>query len=114
MDATPFLRAYEDLLQRFGTDYREVTQRNVQPDGPALRTFFGDAPRQAHFEYIQRFDFAGVKGRMLSSSYVPEKGHPNHEPMLAELGRVFDQHQQDGFVSIVYDTVMYYARLANK
>lgn len=114
IDATPFLRAYEDMLQRYGTDYREVTQRNVQQDGPALQTFFGNAFRQAHFEYLQRFDFTGVKGRLLSSSYVPEEGHPNHEPMLAELRRIFDQHQQDGEVSIVYDTVMYYGRLAEE
>src|SRR5207244_13479760 len=31
-EATPFLRAYEDLLLRFGTDYKQVDHRNVSDE----------------------------------------------------------------------------------
>ena len=37
-------------------------------------------------------------------SYAPAGGHPSHEPMLAELRRIFDIHQRDGHVSFLYDT----------
>jgi hypothetical protein len=59
----------------------------------------------------QIFDFEGLKGRLLSSSYAPEAGHLNHLPMLEELRRIFEAHQIDGRVSFDYDTQVYYGRL---
>ena len=81
---TLFLRNYERLLKTYGTDYAEVDHRRI--DAAALRAFFGRRGfRFARFDNAQRFDFEGVRGRLLSSSYAPGAGHPNHEPMLAEL-----------------------------
>ena len=57
------------------------------------------------------FDFEGLKGRLLSSSYAPEPDHPNFEPMLADLRRLFDAHQVDGVVTIEYDTEVFYGQL---
>src|SRR5262245_20933382 len=51
---TPFLQAYEDLLQRFGTDYREVVHTNVDPS--ALATFFGGDYRSHKLDNEQVFD----------------------------------------------------------
>src|SRR5207249_276970 len=59
----------------------------------------------------QVVDYAGLRGRLLSSSYVPLAGQPKYEPMLAELRRVFDLHQRSGQVTIEYDTKVYYGRL---
>jgi hypothetical protein len=63
------------------------------------------------FDNHQRFDFAGVQGRLLSSSYAPEAGHPNHAPMLAELASIFNAYQQDGEIVFEYDTRVYYGQL---
>ena len=38
-DSTPFMAAYEELLLRHGTDYRQVEHRNLQP--AELARFFG-------------------------------------------------------------------------
>ena len=38
----------------------------------------------------QEFDYAGLEGRLLSSSYAPGPEHPKHRPMLHELRRIFD------------------------
>ena len=38
VDATPFLRAYEVLLQKFATDYRQVDHRNI--DQEKLQSFY--------------------------------------------------------------------------
>src|SRR5215471_8164173 len=38
IDSTPSLRAYESLLQKFGSDYQAVEHRQVGPD--MLRSFF--------------------------------------------------------------------------
>jgi SAM-dependent methyltransferase len=111
LDTTPFLRDYEAMLRAHGTDYGQVAQRYVEEDPGSIPGFFNGAYRVAAFDNQQVFDYAGLEGRLLSSSYAPEPGHPDHLPMLAELRRIFDRHQQGGVVIFEYDTRMYYGRL---
>ena len=109
-DTSPFLRAYENLLRKFGTDYAAVDHRNV--DAESIRSFFAPQPFTLRkFEVRQVFDFDGVKGRLLSSSYTPEPGQPNYQPMLDALRAIFDQHQTEGNVSFDYLTLLYFGRL---
>ena len=106
-DTSPFLRAYEQLLITHGTDYEAVNHK--QFDDASMTRFFGAGGfRKASFPNNQTFDFEGVKGRLLSSSYAPEAGHPSHQPMLDELQAIFDQHQTHGQVVFEYDTIVYY------
>jgi SAM-dependent methyltransferase len=113
LDSTPFLREYERLLKEYGTDYKTVFGSYVRGEEGerALREFFGGEYRSARFDNFQDFDFYGLKGRLLSASYVPLPGHERHEGMLAELARIFGEHQQDGRVTIEYDTNVYYGTL---
>jgi hypothetical protein len=48
-------------------------------------------------------DFTGFKGRLLSSSYVPQ----NNPQMIDALKVLFDKYQKDGMVKFEYDTVIY-------
>jgi len=108
-DTTPFLRDYEALLHRFGTDYDQVDHAQL---GPADFAGFFRGPYDSHgFPNEQRFDFAGLRGRLLSSSYVPGPGHPRHEPMLAALEEIFDRYQEGGEVRIEYRTELYLGRV---
>ncbi len=109
---TPFLRAYEDLLNTYGTDYTEVHFRGDNSEDSLDDFFGGDGPQIASFSNSQYFDFEGLKGRLLSSSYTPEPGHPNHEPMLSALRVIFDEHQVDGKVAFLYNTRLYYGHIA--
>ena len=108
IDSTPFLAAYEALLLQYGTDYAEVRHRDAADD-EALADFFGlGGYRTATFPNVQRFDLEGLRGRLLSSSYTPEAGQPGHAPMLEELRRIFEAHQDSGAVAFEYDTGVYY------
>lgn len=110
-DTSPFLRDYESLLRTYGTDYEQVTQK--YPENDPLDKFFGEgASRGTSFENHQEFDFAGLRGRLLSSSYAPAEGHPQHEPMLAELRRLFERHARQGRVTFEYTTKLYFGHLA--
>jgi SAM-dependent methyltransferase len=110
VDTTPFLRDYEAFLRQWGTDYNEVSSR--YRDEGALRAFFGPGGyRMRRFDYRQAFDLAGLRGRLLSSSYTPAAGDPRREPMLAALAGLFEAHQRDGQVAFEYDTWVYYGRL---
>lgn len=110
-DSTPFLRAYEALLQRHGTDYREVQHRNVDP--AALRSFFANGAFGVRTLYNeQRFEFEGLKGRLLSSSYVPAEEHPGYPAMMRTLEHLFEEHAEDGRVCFEYDTELYFGHVA--
>jgi ubiquinone/menaquinone biosynthesis C-methylase UbiE len=108
LDSTEFLRQYEQLLRTYGTDYEEVRQRGMTL---ALEGFFPQSFQTREFEYKQSFDYAGLEGRLLSSSYVPQKDHPRYDAMLRELRRIFDEHQVSGNVSFDYDTRVHYGQL---
>ncbi|HEX8597586.1 MAG TPA: class I SAM-dependent methyltransferase [Chloroflexia bacterium] len=108
---TPFLRDYEALLNTYGTDYAEVHFRGDESEDSLHDFYGGDGPQIATFSNSQHFDFESLKGRLLSSSYAPEPGHPNHEPMLNQLRAIFDEHQVDGKVAFLYNTRLYYGRL---
>jgi len=107
-DASGFGRDYEALLLKHGTDYAEVRRRDAASQG-----FFGEIKHQKRvLRNFQEFDYAALEGRLLSSSYTPPPGHPSHGPMLADLRRVFDAHQQAGVVRMEYDTNLYFGQLA--
>ena len=109
-DTTPFLRAYEDLLLTYGTDYQQIRHEHTTDN---ISSFFAPSPfSQSVFGTQQDFDYAELEGRLLSSSYAPLADHPNHAPMLQELRRIFDAHQEHGRVSMEYRTRMYYGQLA--
>ena len=111
LDSTPFLRDYEALLQRFGTDYREVQHRHV--DHARLHEFFaGDEFRRFTLYNEQFFDLNGLRGRLLSSSYTPRSTDESYQPMLRELERVFEQHAEAGRVHLEYDVEIYVGRVA--
>lgn len=107
---TPFLDAYEQLLRDYASDYGKVSHRNIT-DAELTAFFSPGGYRVSNCEYAQWFDFQGVAGRLLSSSYAPEPGHPNHEPMMQVLKRIVADYAQDGKVCVSYDTKVYYGRL---
>ena len=109
LDATPFLRDYEELLIRYSPDYPVVRHENVDD---RIAGFFAPQPMKlASLENVQRFDFEALKGRLCSSSYAPEPGNPNFELMLTDLQDIFNAYNEDGVVNFDYDTQVYYGHL---
>jgi hypothetical protein len=106
---TPFLRDYEQLLLDYATDYKDVRHERTTE---TISSFFAPQPyREQVFENSQEFGYEGIEGRLLSSSYAPEEGHPKHEPMLRELRRIFELHRQNGRVAMEYNTRVFYGHL---
>lgn len=100
--ASPFLRDYETMLLRHGTDYREV--RHDRIDRAVLDPFFGGPWRRTILDNEQALDLDGLKGRVLSSSYTPAGNDPRRVPLLREIERLFQSHSRDQRVVIEYDT----------
>ena len=113
VESSPFLQAYEALLERFGTDYELVQHRNI--DLAKLRAIFDGEPGNEFqlrtLDNEQRFDLEGLTGRLLSSSYAPTASHPAYKPMLHELKQIFEQYAESGHVTFEYDTEIYFGRV---
>ncbi len=108
--STPFLSAYERLLRTYGTDYDAIDHRHIGTE--VIETFFEhDTFSKQTFKNRQVFDFDSLKGRLFSSSYTPERGHPNYQPMLDNLAAIYKEYQVDGQVDFLYNTIVYYGHL---
>src|SRR2546425_8908515 len=109
INASRFSREYEDLLLRYCTDYHEL--RRLGGD-LTVKAFFAPSDFQTRvFDNRQDLDYAGLEGRLLSSSYTPRAGDPKHEPMLRELRRIFESNQVNGRIIFEYDTRVYYGQM---
>lgn len=128
-DSTPFLQSYEDFIKMFATDYLEVNHKNI--DEKIFNDFFARPNdevgrgrgnyKMRSFDNFQYFDLEGLKGRILSSSYMPAEGHKDFDYMMYVLKKTFNRFQQNitlpggesrrGVVTIEYDTKIYYGKL---
>ncbi len=107
---TPFLEGYEQLLQSYGTDYKDVNHKNVSTE--TIQDFFHKGKfTKATFAYRQLFDFEGLRGRLASSSYTPAPDHPDYGAMIEQLKSLFEATKMDGQVSFDYETELYWGRV---
>jgi SAM-dependent methyltransferase len=106
---SPFMQAYESAMQLL-KEYDEVSR--AQRDRKALARLFDARPFETlEYSHQQTFDWQGLRGRVLSSSYVPKPGAPGHEQLMTELRRVYEAHQLDGRVQFDYVTRLHVGRL---
>ena len=106
LTGTPFLDAYENLLLTFGTDYKKVRHNNITKSD--VESFFKAGTLQcAGFPNHQHLDLQGLLARVFSSSYIPQ----NDPRIEQQLRSIFDQHHQNGAVTIEYNTELFYGKL---
>jgi SAM-dependent methyltransferase len=109
-DATPLLADYENLLEAYCPEYAESRSKGIEAS--KVERFFSPAGMHVRtFPSRQVFDYQGLEGRLLSSSYSPLPDDPQRQPMLQELRRIFDRYQVGGRVMFDYDTRMYYGQV---
>ncbi|MCB8943403.1 MAG: class I SAM-dependent methyltransferase [Ardenticatenaceae bacterium] len=109
---SPFLQAYQEIVNQFSVDYGAVNRKRVTGESKEdiLQAFLGSYQSRT-FDNVQLFDFEGVKGRLLSSSYAPLRDHPNHQPMVAALRAAFDEYAENGRIPFAYDCHVHYGQL---
>ena len=109
LDTTPFLIEYEALLLRFANDYGNVRHENIKTE--ELNGFFKSGFGEVIFQNEQIFDFEGIKGRMLSASYMPNETDAVFAVMIEELNSVFAKHAENGKIKLLYDTKVYFSQI---
>lgn len=108
--SSAFEQEYDELIIKHARDYVKVDHRNI--DTERIAAFFN--PEPVHLEIFQNkqvFDFEGLKGRLMSSSYMPTKDDEGFDAMIADLKVLFDKFEQDGVITISYDTKVYSGKL---
>jgi SAM-dependent methyltransferase len=108
---SPFMQAYEALVERYGLGYQAVKHSNAS--GPErIADFFAEGSLvEVHYDTHQLVDLDRLRGRLMSASYAPKRDHPNYEPMMAELDHIFERFQVGGRVRFAYDTVVFAGRI---
>ena len=101
----PFEKEYEQLILEYAGDYRTINHKNITDS--QIGAFFHPADFVLQqFQNGQDFDFDGLKGRLLSSSYIPKEGE-RFEAMIGALAKLFGNYAVNGKVRVRYDTKMY-------
>jgi ubiquinone/menaquinone biosynthesis C-methylase UbiE len=106
--ADSFEDAYDALLQELVGEYRQVVHTSRQD---ALELFFNGRYQLRTFPNQQIFDFAGMTGRFLSSSYAPLPADPRHPAMMTQLRQLFDRYAENGRITFHYHTHLFYDAL---
>lgn len=109
LDADPFHVEYERLLLRYARDYQTV--RHDRFTAETLGRSFGTKIVQETFRNRQIFDFDGLKGRMLSASYMPSESDPVFPAMIEELRSLFANHAENDRIQVLYQTNVFYTQI---
>jgi SAM-dependent methyltransferase len=100
-----FHDGYERLLREFGLDYVSVKEQHV--GRKRLARFFAPAEMWCRtFPNAQTLTLDALEGRILSSSYIPQPGHPRFAEMQAAIRQLFAETELEGSVTIEYDCVV--------
>lgn len=113
-----FHEQYEQFLREHGIDYLAVKDQHMERH--RLAQFFAPQPisgtpdalaRRGDMECVafanaQPLGFEALRGRVLSSSYIPQPGDPRYPAMEAALRKLFAEHAQNGVITMRYDCVV--------
>jgi SAM-dependent methyltransferase len=107
----PFMRDYTKLVLKYSPGWSETLRRDQPGSSVNLPGFFGGPFQRAAFPNHQILGWDGLRGRTLSIAHVPQPGDPAHQPMFDGLREIFDRCQNNGQITIYYETELYYGRL---
>lgn len=105
-----FQQDYEKLIQKFATDYNEISHRNITQE--IIEEFY--APNKFKkfiLNYEQHFDLEGLIGRVASSSYMPNEGDENFPQLKNAIVDLFNSYEQNGIVTFAYNTIVYIGQI---
>ena len=102
------MKEYEQLILKYSIDYDEINHSNI--DETVFNDFFISYSIKKFFHH-QVFNFEGLKGRLLFSSYIPNESHFSYNSMVKDLKNIFSTNQKEGKVEFIYQTEIYYGKL---
>ena len=108
-DASEFMFSFEKFINKFSVDYQNVNHKNI--DKHIFDSFFKKYNLKV-FHNHQDLNLEGLKGRLLSASYVPTEEDPRSKLMINDLEKLFKKFEDHGVVKMIYNTEMYFGKLS--
>lgn len=102
----PFQQAYQELIDRFATDYQLISHKQISDQD--ISEFFRHSGYQKFIlPHEQRLDLDGLIGRTLSCSYMPHEHSENYVEMLAAIRNLFSRFEENGILIFAYALRIY-------
>ena len=109
-DNNEFSSEYESLINNFSIDYKQVGHYNINDHD--LNSFFNkEGYKKVVLENHQILDYDGLKGRLFSSSYMPNQNEKIAKTIMVKLKEIYNHHQKDGTISIDYNTEIFIGKI---
>jgi len=107
-DASEVNRRYESVLKEMVPGYPAVAHHRMVRQEDIYEFFAPNKLGLVTFRNDQLMDRAGLIGRLLSTSYVPNTGQPGNVEIVSAVDQIFDDCQTDNLVMMVYETRVYF------
>jgi SAM-dependent methyltransferase len=103
---------FEKKYSALRAHYRIGEPGPVQIETDRIDDFFAPNIHSSQiFPNQQLLDFEGLKGQLLSKSYIPLPGHDLYDSMITDLIQLFVAYNENGLVRIDYETFVYWGQL---
>ena len=101
------MKDYENVSNKYATKY-EASDINKE----YLTKFFNNKNyKELNVPNKQMLDFEALVGRASSASYLPSKDDPDFELLKQDLKKMFDEHQENGLVTLNYKTLIFLGQI---
>ncbi len=106
-EASDIKEDYKRIVEKYGRNPAHVGKT----DKKAFDSFFGKG-KYKKFEVTtsKYLNFEGLKSRFLSASYMPRSDEKGYKQMVNDIKHIFEKHERDGRVKIVYNITFYLGR----
>jgi len=102
----PFQKEYDQMLTEYAPEYSKVNHRNIT-DKDVSDFLQPRTVRNFSLPYSQKFDLAGLIGRMNSSSYTPKSDTPKSLALNTAATQLFKRHEVCGRIEFSYQSRVY-------
>lgn len=106
----PFQKEYDQMLTEYAPEYSKVNHRNIT-DKDVSDFLQPRTVESFSLPYSQKFDLAGLSGRMNSSSYTPKPDTPESRALNAAATALFKKHEVNGTIEFSYQSRLYLGRV---
>lgn len=108
---SPFMAEHREIVNRHSID-RDARRHEAVSDSERCGLIDPTDYHERTFRWSDPLTLEQLVGRTISSSYMPNRGDPRNEPLVADLTALFARHSVDSMVSFEYNTELYFGRVA--
>lgn len=106
---TPLHREYEAILRKYCPEYHILADLYRSPTRSA--TFFGPGYGDATLQNPGHLNWQIFQARVESSSYIPKPTHPDYQPFMTEIKKLFDKYAHHGEVQFDLEIWIHWGQL---